>query len=358
VGAILFAGGIRASADEPAVRVDVRRAEQTSPALPFAASAYDSKHGALIVVGGVDRENPGENPSVQRLDLGAGKWSRIEVAGPMPQGVVLPALVYDPKRDALLLFGGWPRGAERPSGGLWRLALGESGKRAWKLVAGGDDAPLARNGCVMVLDAKRDRVLLHGGDGGPHPTYGFTPLDDLWAYDLAASKWNRLRPKGEVPEPRWNHAAVIVPEADRMYIFGGAGYVGEELVVDRQGFELDLDKLEWKRLAASEKLPPPLQGMSLTYDPRAEVLLVVGGMSMADTGPPGPTSAWLRDMKAGIWTECPRVMRLSRRGHAAVYDSRAKTHVISGGETVAWRGNFFAPGTVLHDTIRISVIRE
>ncbi len=41
-----------------------------------------------------------------------------------------------------------------------------------------------REGAATVLDAKRDRLLLHGGDGGLHPTYGYTPLSDLWAYDL------------------------------------------------------------------------------------------------------------------------------------------------------------------------------
>lgn len=358
VGMFLALAASMGRAGEPTYRVDVQRSAQKAPTAPCAAAAYDSKRGAMCVFGGADRENPDRPPTVMRLDLSDGKWSTIATTGPSPKAVVLPAMVYDPSRDALILFGGWARGAEQPSAELWTLPLGGSGARAWKLLPKTDNTPPARNGCVMLHDAKRDRLLLHGGDGGPHPQYGFTPLNDLWTYNLVDGEWIRLHPKGNVLKPRWNHAGTIVSEEDRMFIFGGAGYAGESLVTDRQGFVLDIEKLEWTRLAASEKLPPPLQGMSLTYDPRADVLVVVGGLSMADTGPVGPTGVWLRDMRTQSWIECPRTLKLTRRGHTAVYDPRAKTHVICAGETVAWRGNFFAPGTLLRNTLRLSVVPE
>jgi hypothetical protein len=345
-------------AEEPAYRVEMQRSTHETPIAPYAAEAYDSKRGAVVVFGGTDRENPEGTARVMRLDLGTGEWSTIETSGPAPKAVVLPALAYDPKRDALFLFGGWARGAGKPVAELWTLPLGVEGKTAWKLRSPTGNTPPARNGCVMLHDAKRDRLLLHGGDGGPHPEYGFTPLDDLWAYDLAGEKWTRLGPKGDIPQPRWNHAGTIVPQQDRIFIFGGAGYAGESLVLDRQGFALDIETLEWTQLGASEKLPPALQAMSLTYDPRADVLVVVGGLSMEETGPVGPTRVWLRDMGKDTWIESTQKLRLTRRGHVAVYDPRAKTHVICGGETVTWRGNFFAPGTRLRDTISLSIVPE
>jgi len=337
-------------------RVVVRPLAKEAPTAPIGAAAtLDSKRTAMIVFGGVGPEIGGAAPTLARLDLRTGKWWPMKVSGPSPQAVGWPSLAYDAKRDALFLFGGWTPGADQPSDELWTLPLGRE-PPAWKRLAPIGDAPRARNGAVMVLDAQRDRLLLHGGDGGPHPTYGYTPLDDLWAYELTAERWRRLKPTGEIPQPCWNHAATITPESDRMFIIGGGGYNADgALVTNRSGHVLDLETLVWTRLPARGDVPAPVQGTTLTYDPSARALVVVGGLSLAEEGDAGPTSVWVYDLKSGVWAEHERVLPTTRREHTAVYDPAAKRHMIFGGQTARQRANFYAKGTPLRDAVAISL---
>lgn len=69
----------------------------------------------------------------------------------------------------------------------------------------------------MVTDLSRDWLILHGGDGGPHPKEGYTPLSDLWSYDLAIGRWKRLGLVGTPADPRWYHSAAIDHDSGKMY---------------------------------------------------------------------------------------------------------------------------------------------
>ncbi len=345
----------RAAGEEPEYRANVRAMTDNAPtAGMLAAAAHDSKRNAMLVFGGVDRDSPDAAPALRRLDLDTRRWSLVSVGGASPDAVAAPTLVYDPKRDALYLHGGWPRGGEQPAGTLWRLHLSQE-KPAWERMADAHDGPRARNGAVMVLDPQRDRLILHGGDGGPHPQYGYTPLADLWGYDLEAGKWQQLQPGGSVPRPRWNHCGALDARNERFYIFGGAGYVENEIVRDTEVFELDLRTLKWKRHAGSGSRPGPVEGATLTYDDEQHVLVLVGGMSLADGGPAGPSAVHIFDLSRHSWTETGTSQRLLRCGHTAIYDSAHKQHVIVGGQVPSEPGNFYAPGRMLRDALVVRV---
>ncbi|NLG42541.1 MAG: hypothetical protein GX547_04795 [Phycisphaerae bacterium] len=305
----------------------------------------------MFVFGGIDPERSAE-PGLLRFDTASGKVDIVAVSGERPNAIAKPALVYDAKRDALFLFGGWARGAKVPDGKLWTLALGTE-TPAWRLVS--ESGPPARNGCVMVLDSKRDRLLVHGGDGGPHPEMGFTPLDDLWSYDLAAERWTQLTPTGDVPSPRWNHSGAIDDACNKLYIFGGAGYTSSAMVVENDVYELDLAATAWRKLPHTSPAPTPVQGATLTHDPVHKVLVLVGGVSLAEKGPPGTKSVWVFDLDQNRWTETPDVIRIPRREHTAIYDARSKQHLIYGGEHVAWRGDFYARGNPLRNALLIAL---
>jgi hypothetical protein len=348
---------VRAQGSE--YRVAVRPLAKDAPTAPVGAAAtLDSKRRTMIVFGGVGPEIGEAPPALARLDLHTAKWSPMKVPEPSPQAVGWPSLVYDAKRDALFLFGGWPGGADQPSAELWMLPLGKE-PSAWRRLAPAGSAPRARNGAAMVLDVKRDRLLLHGGDGGLHPTYGYTPLNDLWAYDLTAERWTRLEPTGQVPSPCWNHAAAISPAGDRMFIIGGGGYdVAGREVANRSGHVLDLEKLLCARLSARGDVPPPVQGATLTYDAGVAALVLVGGLSLAEEGEPGSTSVWVYTLKSGTWVEHERLFSTTRREHTAVYDPAGKRHVIFGGQTTQERRNFYAKGTPLYDTLAIRLVSD
>ncbi|HUU82845.1 MAG TPA: kelch repeat-containing protein [Phycisphaerae bacterium] len=324
----------------------------------LSACAYDSKRGRLLIFGGSESVKSKTRAGVLSIDLATMRSSVIEVAGPGPRGTGGPGMVYVPGEDALYLFGGWPRDAEKPVAELWVLGLGADAKRSWQLVSDGSEGPPARNGCAMVADAERNRLLVHGGDGGPTASSGFNSLDDLWAFDLKARKWHRLRPTGAVPPERWNHAVAIDPERNRMFIFGGVGYAWGRALIDREVFMLDLEGLVWTKLPGGGDPPPPMEGTSLTYDAEHDLLMLAGGLSLAETGPPGPRSVWSYDLKDNTWTRHEDAMPSTRQGHVGVYDPVGKSHVIVGGETAQERGNFYARGRVLSEVLAIRIGAE
>jgi len=205
------------------------------------------------------------------------------------------------------------------------------------------------------VDPPRDRLVLFAGDAGPDPKYGFTPLNDLWAFDLVAGTWGRLTAGGDIPSPRWNLAAAVDEQRSRMFIFGGAGHDRGQPVMDNFIYELDLSSLRWTRHPAREPAPTPVEGTSLTYDPGKDLLVVVGGLPLSDAGDRGTRSVWLYDLKARSWIEQPRALPGVRQEHVAIYDPRKADHIVVGGETVKEGGNFYARGQVLLDVLRLSV---
>ena len=341
--------------EQPGFRITTRSAgEESSLAHIAAAATFDSRRNQMIIFG--EMEPTVEGGQLTTYDPQKDEFGTIETGDATPTGVVYPSLVYDPKRDALFLFGGWSRNSDEPTNELWTLSLGGQERPEWRMLLQEKQSPPARNGAVMVLDVSGDRLLLHGGDGGPHPKYGFTPLDDLWTYDLTRGEWERLDPTGTPPEPRWNHCAAIDNDSGRVFVFGGAGYTAQEqLVRDRDVFVLDLKSMAWTRLPCSTPRPGPVQGAALTLDSRARALVLVGGLSISDSGESGTTSVWVYDLANSTWSEQEGIDPAHRRAHTAVYDSNGGQHIVHGGETARIAGNFYEHGEPLHDTIILSL---
>ena len=211
-----------ARAGKPRFRITSRVSthKTTGPHIA-AAAAFDTKRERVIIFGNLAPPNEDKKPGLITYDPGRDEFGMIGTAGDSPSGVTYPSMVYDPKRDALYLFGGWGQHATGPTDEFWTLSLGDGGRRSWRRLSNQKNAPPARNGGVMVIDLPRDRLILHGGDGGPHPQNGYIPLDDLWSYDLKIGQWKRLVPNGTPPDRRWNHCAAIDQDSGSMYVFGG-----------------------------------------------------------------------------------------------------------------------------------------
>ncbi len=338
--------------------ITVARLERQAPRpLTFPDAAYDSKrHRALFF--GPDADSEGMPARLLCFDLKSERWTEPKPDGPRPNGAVGPAVAYVPRQDALYLFGGWAKGADGPSDDLWRLDLAEEESLRWKQLESAGPGPRARNGACMAVDDAGNRLLMHGGDGGPHPTYGFIPLDDLWSYDLAENRWTRLEPSGAAPEPRWNHAATIDRERRILYVFGGAGYTAAGLVTDNEVFALDLRSLKWRRLPAKGRPPLPVEGATLTFDAPANVLLVAGGLRLAQSGSAGTTDLWCFDLKRSRWSSLKNKLGEERRDHAGVYDPLGRRHILFGGQTAVERGNYYKHGEPLSDAVSIRIGRK
>ena len=78
----------------------------------------------------------------------------------------MQAVAYDETRKVIVMFGGqiWNPStwAAAPTDETWEWSPATG---AWRLLAGGE-APKPRSGAAMVFDAKRNKLVLFGGRAG------------------------------------------------------------------------------------------------------------------------------------------------------------------------------------------------
>lgn len=98
--------------------------------------------------------------------------------------------------------------------------------------------------------------------------------NDLWCYDTLSNKWLQIVTLGDVPFPINEHSACII--LDRLYIYGGNDFSG---VIYDSFYCLNLHSLKWTKLAKefSANGPGPRCGHSMTYLPKLNKILVMGG---------------------------------------------------------------------------------
>lgn len=135
--------------------------------------------------------------SVYLLDVAAGEWKKLTRDGPWPQNLYeMTALVYDSRRNRLLLHGG---GEERNE--MWSFDLAEG---LWRNLepstAGGGAAPVCMREAVYLPD--QDVFLTWsrqpGEAGGPA----------TWAYYPVSNVWRRL----DIPAPEGRDASVLIAQ--------------------------------------------------------------------------------------------------------------------------------------------------
>ncbi len=84
-----------------------------------AASAFDTKRGRMIIFGNSASSEEARSPGLITYDPAKDEFGQIPTDGAAPSDVAYPSMVYDPKRDALYLFGGWERMAKHPTDEFW-----------------------------------------------------------------------------------------------------------------------------------------------------------------------------------------------------------------------------------------------
>jgi hypothetical protein len=136
-----------------------------------AAGIHDPLRNRLIAFAGQD--SFGYVGVLQQLALGAGgTWIPLTAMGTPPPPDDDYQAVYDPVGDRMIVFGSGVAGSIR----VWALALAEPA--SWSLFSPAGRLPFSRRPEQAVYDAKRKRILLHGGQYA----YGFA--NDTWAFYL------------------------------------------------------------------------------------------------------------------------------------------------------------------------------
>ncbi len=166
--------------------------------------------------------------------------------------------------------------------------------------------PSGRRGHQMAYDARRERVVLFGGNDG-------LLLADTWEWD--GKDWTLVANSG--PPARFNHAMAYDPVLERVVLFGG------------ESTELHGDTWLWdgERWTSAPIAPEPRRNAALVYDAESGGVILFGGIGGDDDVVYGDT--WL--LAAGSWSQVSNSGPSPRWNHAMAADSARDQIVLFGG---------------------------
>lgn len=230
-----------------------------SPAARTGAGfAYFPDRRSVILFGG--QSGSGTGPFLDdtwEYEPTTAGWRRLRTTtAPSPR---LASLTYDPRRRALVLFGGLSSGSQATfdtwvfdRNGTWsRLVLPSS--------------PPARGGAALVYDTFRDAVELYGGRESPVGP----PLSDSWELPLGEAGW-RSRGLGATPP---------VVAAPRL-VFDGRYtlLIGSDEVAQTPIKVYRADAASWTELVPPTSTPPSRRSdFSAAFDRTSGAIVLFGG---------------------------------------------------------------------------------
>jgi len=168
--------------------------------------------------------------------------------------------------------------------------------------------PPTRWGSMMVYDPKVDRVLLYGGSNfAEGVACGFcsetTVLGDLWAYDYESNTWTELHPSVS-PPPHHFPVLEYVPTIDRVVLFGGYQQGFTSLFNDTWAFDYHANR--WVNLNPQNP-PPPRAYHYMALEPRANRIVMFGGVEDESQYPNSPETTngetWVYSIAGNSWKQ-------------------------------------------------------
>jgi len=200
----------------------------------------------------------------------AGVWKQYVTVGP---AVPLDGpMVFDTRRSRVLQFGGYHVAA----GGVWALSFGADTAR-WAAVTAPGDAPPPLIGPLVVYDSRRDRLIVHGGIAYDAPGGELDFYTWFWVLPLDTLVWRR-------PETEYTQSCRAYPDHnDRVDVLDGAYDEAHDRIVRvaRDCSEaIEVSTLSesdgaWRLVSTSG--PWPLQRVSpVAWDPVRDRLIVAG----------------------------------------------------------------------------------
>lgn len=142
----------------------------------FPLMAYDANLSEVIMFGGLLPYNQ----SAGTWAFAGGVWTQANIGGAHePADRVGGALVYDPKAQELVMFGGWePEGRYRVLNDTWVYVANASGGGGHWSPDNGTQAPSGRFGAAAAFDDTDNAILLFGGTSATGK-----PLSDSWEWN-------------------------------------------------------------------------------------------------------------------------------------------------------------------------------
>ena len=205
-------------------------AQGTAPEGRLAGAAvYDVLHQRFVGFGGT----AGLPIDTWQLDLkDQPVWSTVPTNGVEPPGSYGMTTIFDPVRNRMLIFGGSVSAEYFDThNNTWELDL-QPETPQWRQLSPTGPLPAARRSLTSIFDPRRDRMVIFGGWDGTPNEKAF--LGDTWVLSLSTpdGAWTQLAPEGTLPTERDVMAAIYDPSGDRMVLFGG--WSGTNMLDDTQ----------------------------------------------------------------------------------------------------------------------------
>ena len=234
----------------------------------FHAGVYDPQRDRVVFFGG---RNGAPLADTWELSFsGSLTWRQLFPTGTPPSARIDHAVIYDPLRHRMILFGGTD-GAGNPKNDVWALSL--SCTPVWTQLFPTGGAPAARGAAVAVYDATRDRMVLFGGYDNL-----VNALSDCWQLSLSGTPaWSPLAVTGTPPAPRFSPAAAYDSQRERIVLYGGTDLIASYSDV----YELTLfGSPAWNALVPSGGMPQARADHKGIYDPQDDRMVMFGGSGL------------------------------------------------------------------------------
>jgi hypothetical protein len=291
----------------------------------YPALAFDTKRGKLMLFGGRSSiDNLFKQDTWEWSGMDATFLQRTTV-DTKPDGRYQSAMVYDSKRDRLLLYGG--TGAATYDD-LWQWNPVD---RTWSPITVSGTRPGQIYGHWMFYDAARDKVLLYYASG-------YT----VWEYDPALNTWKN---RTQTPQPaflnyRNNYEVTFDSDRGKIVMLGGYSYVNTVgYVYDTAVIEWDTTTGTWEERPATAGTTEPVgrYGHGIAYDSGRRVIVLYGGHAQVTGLNQDQDDSWEWDGNAKTWVETtpPVVRPLPRENHVMTYDTARGTTYVFGGTVPA-----------------------
>lgn len=249
-------------------------------------------------------------------------YTLLEAGESAPSARLDGTIAYDSAGRRVILFGGAGNGEKND---LWSYSLAQ---RRWEELRPEGDKPPARLGHTLVLDARRQRLILFGGQAS-----GF--FNDTWVYDLARNRWSRIAADGTAPSRRYGHSAILDAERDRMIV--SHGFTNSGRFDDT--WALDLATGTWRDISPSSGRPLRRCLHHAVYDAAGGQMLFYGGCA-SGFGPCPLGDLWSFDLASHRWTEITGAAKPPAREHYGLsFDSVRNRMIVFGGSGAGLLGD-------------------
>ncbi|MEW6592916.1 MAG: kelch repeat-containing protein [Candidatus Hadarchaeota archaeon] len=323
-----------------------RAVTNTPPrAISGISMAYHPSTENIVLFGGYKGSEPSENTTWLYKPL-TGRWENIDsgilstVRPAAKRGITL---VYDPKTDNIIFFGG-NNGSTRENDTL----MFNPAARTWENLITTQSTPISlRSDYGMVYDPITENIIMFGG------TTVATGIRETWMFNTITRRWDNLNIATQ-PSARYNVGMVYDPITENVVLYGGRVSANEPLF-DTWMFKPSTRT--WENVTPATR-PEQRYAHSMVYDPFTENIVMFGGFT---DGTGNQNDTWMFNPSARTWNDVTVNRPLARSGAGMTYASNIDKIVMFGGngatyykDTWTYRSALYFPAVTANDDWLIS----